>query len=114
MSIIPLQKLLESTVDGPLEQLLRKADMADRMTTALKGALDAGLASHLVAANLRSDGRLVVIADSPAWAARLRFESDRLIGTAREGGAQVTAFKVIVARDNAGRAVDPDPGSAKG
>lgn len=111
MSIVPLQKLLESTADGPLEQLLRRAQMADRLTARLKAALAPDMACHLQAANMRTDGQLVVIADSPAWAARLRYESDRLIVAARQGGAETTACKIIVARENTTCATDPDAGS---
>ena len=50
------------------------------------------------AANVREDGTLVVLASSPAWAARLRFESDKLLAAARDGGASVTDCKVRVSQ----------------
>ena len=43
-----------------------------------------------------ADGELIVIADSPAWAARLRFEGDKLLAAARDAGEQVTTVSVRV------------------
>ena len=101
MSIIQLEKLLKSTTGGALEELVQRAEGMDRLKSGLKKALDPGLASHLTGVNLRPDGQLVVIAETPAWAARLRFEAETLMEAARIGGANVNSCKVIVARERA-------------
>ena len=58
----------------------------------LRSSIDPALAARLIGANLRDDGTLVVLAASPEWAARLRFESSRLLAACREqhpGAARV-------------------------
>jgi hypothetical protein len=62
-------------------------------------ALPEEFAQHVLAANVRDDGELVVLTSSPAWAAKLRFEADALMGAARQSSATVTACKVRVRRD---------------
>ena len=52
-----------------------------------------------VAANIRDDGTLVVLASSSAWAARLRFESERLMAAARGSGKTVLSCSVRVGRN---------------
>ncbi len=65
----------------------------------LRDALPAELADALVTANVGDDGRLVVIARTPAWAARLRFEADRLISAAEAAGQPATHCVVRVSHD---------------
>lgn len=50
------------------------------------------------AANVRDDGTLVVMVSSPAWAARLRFESDKLLATAQDAGSPATTCKIRVSQ----------------
>jgi hypothetical protein len=98
MSLLQLKNLLKSPPDSPLQRLLRQANDRQRLTERLKAGLEPGLASQLSAANLRQDGQLVLIASSPAWAARLRFESEKILELARSGGAEVRSCRVIVAK----------------
>ena len=70
------------------------AALADRLAAALPDELRPGLR----AANIRDD-ELVVIADSPAWAARLRFEGDKLLAAARAADEPVTSVSVRVSHD---------------
>lgn len=100
MPIIHLEKLLKSTTGGALEELVKQAEGMDRLLAGLKEAVGPGLASHLKGVNLRPDRQLVVIADTPAWASRLRFEAETLMAAARGGGAEVSSCKVIVARNS--------------
>lgn len=99
MPIVQLEKLLKSTTGGALEELVQRAEGLDRLMSGLKKVLDPSLASHLKGVNLRPDGQLVLVAESPAWAARLRFEADKLMVAAQDGGAKVSSCKVIVAKD---------------
>lgn len=70
------------------------AALADRLAAALPDELRPGIR----AANVR-DHELVVIADSPAWAARLRFEAEKLLAAARDAGDTVTSVSVRVSHD---------------
>ncbi len=99
MTIVQLESLLKSTTGGPLEELVQKAAGMERLLGVLKAALEPAMAPRLKGVNLRPDGELVLVAESPSWAARLRFEADKLMAAARESGASVSACKVIVAKD---------------
>jgi len=73
------------------------------LTVRLKAALAEPAASQLLAANVGDDGSLVVICSSPSWAARLRFESERLLAAAAEAGVRVERLRVRVATDHSAR-----------
>ena len=93
-----LENLLNPNADKGLGALVRRAREMESLVEALRGALPPDDAAGVVAANIRDDGQLVVLAGSPAWAARLRFEEERLIEAARKTGATVTGCKVRVGR----------------
>jgi hypothetical protein len=65
---------VQAFLEGPgsLGKLLREADEQQRLTARLRGLLPADLAPHLAAVRVRR-GCLVLFADSPAWASRLRY-----------------------------------------
>lgn len=96
MSIIRLEKLLRTGSGGALQKIVQRAQNMDDLTTALRAFLPADAQSHLLAANLRENGELVLICSTSSWAARLRFESDQLIEAARMTGAVVNSCKVKV------------------
>lgn len=60
----------------------------------LRQRLPADLQECLLACNVRDDGTLVVTAASPAWAARLRFESAALLSGCRERFPAATRVRV--------------------
>ncbi len=91
-----LKKLLNPNNDGELAGVIRRAREMGELTTILCAELPAEYASAISAANLREDGSLVVIATSPAWASRLRYETEKLIDAARKSGKNVTACRVRV------------------
>jgi hypothetical protein len=64
----------------------------------LKSALPDDVAPHLLAANLRDPGELVLICSSSSWASRLRFESEALLKAANKVGIKATSCSVKVAR----------------
>ncbi|MEO5702933.1 MAG: DUF721 domain-containing protein [Gammaproteobacteria bacterium] len=70
-SLKPVRKLL---ADGgeELRRLLARAESLQRASQVLRAHLDAPLAQHCQVANIK-DGSVVIHADSPAWAAKLRF-----------------------------------------
>ena len=57
-------------------------------------------AAAVIAANVRDDGELVVICESPAWASRLRFAADTLLEAAIAHGAAATRCTVRVSRND--------------
>jgi hypothetical protein len=82
-----------TALHGLASEAARRSDLAGF----LRAALPAELAPHLLGGNLRSNGVLVVLADSPAWAARLRFESAQLLARCRELHPESQRVKVRVA-----------------
>jgi hypothetical protein len=98
MSITRLDKLLKSGCADRLDKIVRHAqDMGDLAQT-LRSVLGADAASHLLAANLRDHGELVLICSSSSWAARMRFESELLLEAARQAGVKADRCCVKVAR----------------
>ena len=93
-----LENLLRSGAENSLERLIRTAREMDALTSAVRASLDPDLAAGVVAANVRQDGELVIICASPAWASRIRFESETLIEAARRAGFEAASARVSVTR----------------
>ena len=68
----------------------------DSLTSALRSALALETGENLLAANVRDDGALVLICSSSAWASRIRFESDALLGAAKSAGFEADSVRVMV------------------
>lgn len=98
MSIIRLEKLLKNGTGAGLQDVVQRAQHMGELTIRLRTALAADLGAELLAANVRDDGDLVLVCSSPAWAARLRFESEALRDAANEAGFIVKNVRVKVAR----------------
>ena len=99
MSIKRLENLLNPNNDGGLGDIIRHAKDMGELVHELQQALPDDLSASIRSANIRDDGELVVLASSPAWAAKLRFEADRLMATARQTGADVTSCTIRVNRN---------------
>ena len=93
-----LKNLLSPCSDGDLASVIRRARELGELTDALSRALPDDCAGAVVAANLREDGNLVVIAASSAWASRLRYETDTLLAAARDAGLNPVACRVRVSQ----------------
>ncbi|MDJ0795082.1 MAG: DciA family protein [Woeseiaceae bacterium] len=91
-----LKKLLNPNNDGELAGVIRRAREMGELTHVLCDSLPDEYAGAIAAANLRDDGSLVVIATSPAWASRLRYETDTLLSAARNAGCEVSQCRVRV------------------
>lgn len=76
-----------------LGELARRAADMDRLGRTVAALLPASAGAHVLSASLQ-DGVLVVITDSPAWAARVRFEGSNLLNGVRAAGAE--AQKLVV------------------
>jgi len=79
--------------------MVQRAQAMSALRDSLAEALPDDFAGSVVAANIRGNGELVVIAASPAWASRLRFETDRLIAAAGQSGQQVSRCSIRVSHD---------------
>ena len=80
---------------GPgFEKLARQAAAAATMTTRVQQALPPPLGVHVLAAARKGDD-LVIIVDSAAWSARVRYAGERLKAQLADGGETV-AGKVRV------------------
>jgi hypothetical protein len=96
MPATKLEDLLNARGSGNLDQLIRRAADMNSLVGVLRDSLAPALADHLIAANVRGDGELVLICSSSAWAARCRFESDALLARARTAGFEATSLHVTV------------------
>jgi hypothetical protein len=97
MSIIRLDKLLKSGPNENLGRIIRRAREMDDLTTRLRAELEPETAQMLLAANVRDSGELVLVASTSAWAAKIRFEGERLMQAASVGDITVTSCRVRVA-----------------
>ena len=70
-----LSKLLKT---GPLERVLREADRRRMETARVRKLLPAEEAAHVVSAATNEAGELVLVMDTPSWAARVRYSVARL------------------------------------
>lgn len=81
---------------GPLRDLAEQAARRTDLAAHLRAGLPPELGAHLLGANLRPDGTLVVTADRPDWAARLRFESEPLLARGRQMHPESQRLRVRV------------------
>ena len=100
MPLKSLENLLKPSDDGGLGDLVRRAREMGDLVARLQDSVGGDEGANICAANVRDDGTLVVLATSPAWAARLRFETATLLQAARDSGADVKTCKVRVSHDN--------------
>ena len=100
MPIKRLENLLNPNDDGGLGEIIRHAQDMDELLQCLQQQLPEESAANILSANVRDDGELVILASSPAWAARIRFEADSLMAAARQSGAEVSSCKVRVSRNS--------------
>jgi hypothetical protein len=58
---------------GPLSRVLREAERRRKETAAVRALLPAEEAAHVVSAATNEAGELVLVMDTPSWAARVRY-----------------------------------------
>ena len=91
-----LKNLLSPCSEGDLGSIIRRARELGELTNLLSQALPEDFSGAVVAANVRENGDLVVIAASSAWASRLRYETETLLAAAHDAGLTVTACRIRV------------------
>jgi hypothetical protein len=72
-----LSELLKA---GPLSRVLREAERRRMETRQLRALLPEAESAHVVSAATDESGELVLVMDSPAWAARARYRLGTLPG----------------------------------
>jgi hypothetical protein len=100
MPIKRLENLLKPSDDGGLGDIIRHARDMGELAQILQKSLPGDCSTSISAANIRDNGELIVLASTPAWAAKLRFEANNLIKAARASGAEVTSCRVRVNRNS--------------
>lgn len=85
--------------DSPLGHLAEEARRRTDLGTVLRKGLPPEVAAGLLHCNIRTDDTVVLIASSPEWAARLRFEAERVRELCRENGTPVERIVVRVTTD---------------
>ena len=98
MPIKRLENLLNPNEDGGLGEIVRHAQDMGELAQCLRDSLPEDEAGGILAANIRDNGELVVLAATPAWAAKLRFEADTLKAAAGAPGTRVASCKIRVSR----------------
>lgn len=94
----PLGNLLNPIANGDLGDIVRRAREMGELTQTLARSLPADHAAAIVAANVRENGELIVIAASSAWASRLRYETETLLEAARSAGVTAQTCRVRVSQ----------------
>jgi hypothetical protein len=67
------RRLGDHLTDGPLADLVRESQRRRLETAAVRDLLPPDEAAHVVSATTESSGELVLVMDSPGWAARVRY-----------------------------------------
>jgi len=92
---------LISLSDSRLSKLAQEARSRLELADYIRAGMPADLSAEMISCNLDADNALVVRVSNPAWAARLRFESERLLVLCRERHPKTRSVKVKVSHDNA-------------
>ena len=72
------RSLADCLAHGPLGALAREAERRRLATEDIRKLLPADEATHLVSAATNDQGELVLVMDSPSWAARVRYSVERI------------------------------------
>jgi len=87
---------LMSDTDSPIRRLIEEAHSRIDLAGVIRAGLPEPMGQHLESCNLRDDGTLVVLASTPEWAARLRFESNAMLSRCRKQHPGAARVKVRV------------------
>jgi hypothetical protein len=72
------RRLADWLTEGSLGELAREAERRRSATEDIRKRLPAEEAMHLVSAATNDAGELVIVMDSPSWAARVRYAVENL------------------------------------
>ncbi len=92
----PLSQILESSSSN-LSRLAATAQQKIALSEHIRNGLATPMGAEVLHCSIDADGILTVRTTSPEWAARLRFENERLLKLGREINPATTSVKVRVA-----------------
>ena len=99
-----LGQLLHS---GELQKLFAHGERVTKANEALGHQLEAALREHCRVANLKGD-TAIVIADSPVWAGKLRFQTSAMLEILRDRGfPELRTLRIKVSPVNVAREAAP-------
>ena len=98
MSAKHIGDLLKPNDNGGLAATLKRTQRIAELTSVLSAALGGEAGASIVSASVDDSRVLHVKTSSSAWAARLRFDSDKLLAAASDGGWPASSLKVQVGR----------------
>ena len=93
----PPRKSRPETLEAALDDLAEQARDQVALADLLREALQPGLREGFAGSDLDPGGTLTVFAAEPEWAARLRFEADKLEVAAGSAGWQVRRVLIKLA-----------------
>ncbi|MCL1634558.1 DUF721 domain-containing protein [Luteimonas sp. SX5] len=88
------QPALNALLAGPAGDPVRRALWLDALDQRLRPCLPSELAAHVRLANVDPDGKLVLLAEAPVWAAKLRLAAAEVLDAARSLGLGATGLVV--------------------
>ena len=80
-------------------RLTREVDRRSQLMGHLCRQLPADIAPGVNSCNLAADGVLTVFSNGPAWASRLRFESEQILSICRAQEPTISSVKVRVSQN---------------
>ena len=96
MPVSKLENLLNTSNDGDLGDIIKRAREMGELTDVVARGLPEADRSAIVAANVRDGGELVIICASSAWASRLRYETESLLKAAQDAGVKAVSCRIRV------------------
>jgi len=84
MSFNKLKKILNSKTHNNLDKVVQRAKDIEELHLLINNNLNKETASHIIGCNLDDSGKLVILCDSIAWTAKLRFENNKILKIARK------------------------------
>ncbi len=78
MATKSLKSIAKLFKNGQLEKLALEAERQRNLTNRIRKMLPPEEADHLVNVSIDKEGKLILVMDSPAWAARIRYREKTL------------------------------------
>jgi hypothetical protein len=79
-----------------LESIIQRAKEMDNLKKMLRNVLNKEAAKHLISANIRRNGELVLLCNSSAWGSKIRFDQEKLLKIAQTKWKFLTSCRVKI------------------
>jgi|TARA_B110000263_G_scaffold28844_1_gene21953 hypothetical protein len=96
MSLNKLKKILSSESHNNLDSIVQRAKNMEELRFILKKTLSDDAAQHLIACNIRSSGKLIILCNSNAWATKFRYQSTLFLSAARKRFPSISDCQIKV------------------